>query len=197
MPPTNPMVTAATADLTDDELVSRIASGDVDAFGLFWNRHHALVFQWCLRKLRDRSAAEDVLQETMYAFWKHVDSGNPVIRPGGLIMTIARRRCVDAIRRKGRHGEFRDADSEFGSTGLVISELTDSLQLLDRLHTRIAIVLDAMGGVDQVIGYHYFLLDPRPTLKEIGAIVGLVAGNVQRRIKGIRLRLKEELDDFG
>jgi DNA-directed RNA polymerase specialized sigma24 family protein len=133
----------------------------------------------------------------MYAFWKLVDSGNTVIRPGGLIMTIARRRCVDAIRRKGRHGEFRDADSEFASTGFVTSESTDSLQSLDRLHSRVAIVLDAMGGVDQIIGYQYFLLDPRPTLKEIGAIVGLVAGNVQRRLNGIRERLKEELDDFG
>ncbi len=97
IPHMNPMFTAATADLTDPELVSRIARGEVDAFVLLWNRYRALVFRWCCGRLHDHSAAEDALQETMYAFWKVVASGRPVRSPRGLIMTIARRRCVDAI----------------------------------------------------------------------------------------------------
>jgi RNA polymerase sigma factor (sigma-70 family) len=197
MPSTNPTVKSDPASLTDLELVAKIASGDGDALDVLWARHHALVFQWCCRKLGDHLAADAVVQETMYAFWKYVDSARPIARPGGLIMTIARRRCVDAIRRKGRDNEFRDADIGSDSNRFVIPELADPHQALDRLHARVQIVLDSLDEKDQIIGYYYFLLDPRPSLKEIGAMVQLDAGNVHRRLNGIRERLKVELDDFG
>ena len=51
--------------MTDDAtLLSRSLRGDKASFATLYDRHAAGVFGYALRMVRDRSAAEDVVQET-------------------------------------------------------------------------------------------------------------------------------------
>jgi RNA polymerase sigma-70 factor, ECF subfamily len=49
---------------TDDELVARTQRGDLEAFGVLWDRYHRRVYEYCYRCLGEREAAEDMASET-------------------------------------------------------------------------------------------------------------------------------------
>ncbi|MFQ5932041.1 MAG: RNA polymerase sigma factor, partial [Nitrospiraceae bacterium] len=50
-------------------LIQRIAQGDRDAFGHFYDRYAPLVFTFAVRLLGDRFDAEDLLQEVSLQAW--------------------------------------------------------------------------------------------------------------------------------
>ena len=51
-------------------LLERIAAGDHDALGRFYDRYAGLVNGLALRIVRDRADAEDVLQEVFVQVWR-------------------------------------------------------------------------------------------------------------------------------
>ena len=50
-----------------------IAAGDVESFERFYERHAAVVLATCLRILRDRAEAEEVLEEVFWEIWARRD----------------------------------------------------------------------------------------------------------------------------
>jgi RNA polymerase sigma-70 factor (ECF subfamily) len=54
----------------DSDLLARIAAGDRDAFGLFFDRYAPVLFAFCIRILKDGKDAEDVLQEAFVQVWR-------------------------------------------------------------------------------------------------------------------------------
>lgn len=89
------------ADREDTELMLRFKKGDARAFEGLLARHRRGVFNFCLKMLGDRSAAEDAMQEV---FLRVVRSAKEWERQAKLttwIYTIARNHCIDAIRKAG------------------------------------------------------------------------------------------------
>jgi RNA polymerase sigma-70 factor (ECF subfamily) len=54
----------------DSDLLARIAAGDRDAFGLFYDRYAPVLFGFGIRILKDGRDAEDVLQEALVQVWR-------------------------------------------------------------------------------------------------------------------------------
>ena len=83
----------------DPELFARIAEGDRDAFGLFYDRHAPVLFGFCVRILKDARDAEDVLQETFVQVWRDAsrfDATRASVKTW--LFTIARSRALDRWR---------------------------------------------------------------------------------------------------
>ena len=86
---------------TDDiaTLVSRVAMRDQSAFSELYNKTSPKLFAVCLRILKNRTDAEEVLQEVFVRIWQRADrfiaSENPAM---GWLTSIARNRSIDAIR---------------------------------------------------------------------------------------------------
>ncbi len=59
--------------LPDDELARRCAARDEAAFEALFNRHHDAVLRHVLRIVRDRSAADDLVQEVFLRVWNRAD----------------------------------------------------------------------------------------------------------------------------
>lgn len=81
------------------DLIRQIARGDRQAFGIFYDRYASLVFTFAMRILRDRSAAEDILQEVFLQAWREAgsydqDRGSPE----AWIITMSRSRGIDKLR---------------------------------------------------------------------------------------------------
>ena len=55
---------------SDEELLRCIADGDRQAFAALYDRHAAVVYSLILRIVRDRTLADDMLQETFWQIWK-------------------------------------------------------------------------------------------------------------------------------
>ncbi|MGH9485450.1 MAG: RNA polymerase sigma factor [Terriglobales bacterium] len=79
--------------------MDKIASGDEQAFQLLYSRHSPRVLGMLVRMLRERSAAEDVLQETFLVLWREAARFD-VRAPSALpwLLVVARNRALDRLR---------------------------------------------------------------------------------------------------
>jgi RNA polymerase sigma-70 factor, ECF subfamily len=95
-----PTATDAVApDASDAELLIRVAGRDRDAFELLYHRYVRSIFGLALRRLRDRTRAEDAVQETFAAVWRSAASYKPERGPAApWLYAIARNAIVDRFR---------------------------------------------------------------------------------------------------
>src|SRR5215468_5316813 len=90
------------ADATRSQLAAaliRVAGGDRAALRMVYQDTSAKLFGVCLRILRDRSEAEDVLQEVFVTIWRKATSFDPGrASPITWLVAIARNRAIDRLR---------------------------------------------------------------------------------------------------
>jgi RNA polymerase sigma-70 factor (ECF subfamily) len=89
-----------------EELIRRMAAGDRDAFGRFYDRYAPLVFPLVLRIVRDRTDAADVLQDVFWEAWQGArtyDASRGT--PEAWMITRARTRAIDRVRALRRRNE--------------------------------------------------------------------------------------------
>ena len=89
-----------------EDFIRRMAAGDRDAFGRFYDRYAPLVFPLILRIVRDRADAADVLQDVFWEAWRGASAYDPTRgTPEAWMITRARTRAIDRIRAVRRRGE--------------------------------------------------------------------------------------------
>ena len=99
MPEQTDVLPAAAAAAIDAQLVNRVADGDLDAIAELYDRHASRVFGLALRILRNRTDAEDVVQEVFAQAWRtagsyRVDRGSVT----AWLLVITRTRALDRVR---------------------------------------------------------------------------------------------------
>lgn len=90
------------------QLVARIRAGDDSALAAAYDQYAAVVHGVAAR-LAGRDAAADVCQEVFMSLWDHPERWDP--ERGSLrtfLVVIARRRCVDLVRRSARRRARED-----------------------------------------------------------------------------------------
>ena len=92
-------------------LVARIAGGEAHLYGTLIERHQRRLWWSCLRMLGDPDEADDVVQETFVRAWERIGTFDPARRFYPWIFTIARNRCLNALRRRRTWG-FRSLSSD-------------------------------------------------------------------------------------
>lgn len=83
----------------DESLMEEVRGGSSEAFGIVYDRHHRAVFNFLLRFLGDRRAAEDLLQEAFVRVYLHREDYRPTAAFRTWLFTIARNLLVDHLRR--------------------------------------------------------------------------------------------------
>lgn len=83
--------------VTDEELARRAAHGDAEAFGELVERHQRLVFNLCLRALRDYDLASETAQEVFLRAWRSVGGFRGESRFTTWLYTIAHHLCVNRV----------------------------------------------------------------------------------------------------
>jgi RNA polymerase sigma-70 factor (ECF subfamily) len=107
--------------LSDEVLIARVARGDRTALEALYDRHAATVMGICFKIIADRTAAEDVLQETFWRVWQSASTYQS--QRGSLtgwLFRIARNLAIDVYRRER-------------SRPPAITETSDADPILDRL----------------------------------------------------------------
>jgi len=83
----------------DISILTRVVGRDERAIGELYDRHHRLLFALILRILRDRSEAEEILQEVFLQVWNRAETYNVALgSPAGWLVRIARNRAIDRLR---------------------------------------------------------------------------------------------------
>ena len=98
-----------TSDRTSDaDLLERTADGDTAAFEILYRRYARPMLGLALRMLRDRSRAEDAVQETFAAVWRSARSYRRERGPAApWLYAVARNAIVDRARAR-RETTFAD-----------------------------------------------------------------------------------------
>jgi RNA polymerase sigma-70 factor (ECF subfamily) len=83
----------------DASLLQRIAARDAAAVGDLYDRYSRLLFGLIMRILRNRSDAEEVLQEVFVRVWTHAEQYDATLgAPGPWLVRVARNRAIDRLR---------------------------------------------------------------------------------------------------
>jgi RNA polymerase sigma-70 factor (ECF subfamily) len=99
-------------------LIQRLALRDRAALAQLYNAVSPKLFGVCMRILRDRSDAEDALQEVFVKIWQRADRFSLAgTSPVGWMVAIARNHSIDRLRSRKPSGDSLDAAREIADTG--------------------------------------------------------------------------------
>ena len=94
-------------------LLNRTANGDRASFKALYRKTAPKLFGIVLRIVRDKSTAEDILQETYVRIWRNAESySSSAGEPLGWLASIARNGAIDILRKKTPVTFGKDDDAE-------------------------------------------------------------------------------------
>jgi RNA polymerase sigma-70 factor (ECF subfamily) len=89
---------------TDDRvLLSRVAQRDRVAFDTLYRRYYSRAFQFVMRVVRNESAAEEVVSDTMFAIWQNAASFEGASSVSTWLLGIAYRQALKSLDRNRKH----------------------------------------------------------------------------------------------
>jgi RNA polymerase sigma-70 factor (ECF subfamily) len=187
----------------DANLLRQTAAGDVDAFGLLYDRTSCVLLAIAGRILRDDAAAEDLLQEVYVQVWEKAATFNAAMgRPVTWLITLTRNRAIDRLRSSQRRARVLQAVQEEaaaelfpGTGGAAVAEpdggmernqiLREALSQLPA-EQRIAIELAFFGGLSQ-----------SEIAERLASPLGTIKARIRRGMIQLRTALGPLLGDEG
>ena len=184
----NPAILTADSDPRVDLLIlERMVARDARAVGDLYDRHHRLLFGLIFRILKDRSEAEEVLQEVFVQAWTRADSYNAALgSPAGWLVRIARNRAIDRLRANAARARALDAAP---LPIPVASPEADAAQ--SEQQRTVARVLGALPHDQRELIEHAYFLGLTQT--ELAARFRLPLGTVKTRVRTGMLALRQQL----
>jgi RNA polymerase sigma-70 factor, ECF subfamily len=172
---------------TDIALLDRIVARDEQAVAELYDRHHRLLFGLILRILRDRSEAEEVLQEVFVLVWTRAETYNVALgSPAAWLVRIARNRGIDRLR--ANSVRVRAAESAPLPEAAASPEASAALSEQQRA---VACALQSLPQDQRLlIEQAYFL---GLTQSELAERFNLPLGTVKTRIRTGMIALRERL----
>jgi RNA polymerase sigma-70 factor (ECF subfamily) len=188
--------------MSDEALMAAYQKGDLGAFAELVARHEKRLWNFLRRFVRDRAAAEDLLQEVFLRMIKSAPQWQPSAKVTTWLYTIARNLCTDHARR----AVHRDALSLDASR----SDDSGARPLMDRIPAavrgaesqamdrEIADRIDAAVAGLPVEQREVFLMREVMDLPfaEIAVAVGSSEPTVKSRMRYALERLRVALEDF-
>jgi RNA polymerase sigma-70 factor (ECF subfamily) len=173
---------------TDAQLMWRLRLGDEGALGELYDRHASLAFGLALRMVRDRAAAEEVVQDTFLTLWRQAARYAPDRAScRSWICTIVRSRAIDRLRRSASK-EARDAQLAEDLAGLCDTwQLADASLRAQAVHRAVESLPQEQR---QVLELAYFLgLSQTEISERTGAPLGTVKGRTRLALQRLRMEL--------
>jgi RNA polymerase sigma factor (sigma-70 family) len=180
------------AHLTDEALISLVASSDDGALAELYDRFGRVAYGLALRILRDEALAQDAVQEAFLAVWHSADRFLAErAKASTWILTLVHRRSVDLVRREDRRrGEPLERAPEAATTSTAEDEVALGFQrrvvqeALRRLpaEQREALELGYYGGLTQ---------------SELAERLGQPLGTIKSRMFAGLTRLRDLLAQAG
>lgn len=199
--PVSPAVTAlpANIDLTahtcdDGQLAARIASGDRVAAEELVRRHQAPVRGFLRAVCYDRSAIDDLAQETFLRAIKHAGRFDPKYPMRGWLLTIARRLSINHGQKQKRRRPAAGIEPDQLNSDAAMSP-SNRLEQDERQTLYRELVEQAMARLTEpqrvTIAMHYQQAIP---LDEIAKSLEMPIGTVKSHLYRGRQRMKDLLE---
>lgn len=178
---------------SDSALVEHMMAGDESALAALYDRYSGMLFPMLLRILRDRQAAEEVLQDLFLQLWRN--GGNFDASRGSLpawLMVIGRNRAISRLRRRDSRETVEDVEAWPANavpSPIDIEGETERALLARKLKTAMAALPREQR---EAVELAYF---EGMTQTEIAQRTGSPLGTVKSRVRAALQSLKEHFDD--
>ena len=181
-------VVRTAAPVEDRDLVELSRRGDISALGLLLERHRAALYGSALSIVRDRSAAQDVVQEAFVVALRRLGDLREPVAAGAWLRAVVRNTALMHLRRNREIPE--ENLPETGSREPGPDAVLDRLAMRDWVLT----TLDQLPEDQRVtVLLRYFTT--RSSYAQIAAILGIPTGTVRSRLNLAKRRLADALLD--
>jgi len=176
----------------DTEIISKVLSGDHQAYAALVNRYQNYVFTLALRFTRNREDAEEVSQDIFVKAYRALADFRGASKFSTWLYTIVNTTCITFLRKKKL--EIHSLDNER------VFELADNQDSGMRANlveqkSRVAMVTNAIKMLSpddaEIITLFY---KGEQTLEEIAGILHIEANTAKVRLHRARTRLKEKME---
>jgi RNA polymerase sigma-70 factor (ECF subfamily) len=178
-------------DSTDEELMERIQARDEDALEILMLRYQAMLRSVIGRMISNDQDVSDVLEEVFLGVWNQ--ASNFDTRKGkvvGWIITMARRRAIDRVRRCQAYDRaekrFR-LSTETGSSNLALDDVEEHAANADCagiFHKLLGALPEAQREVVKLAFYRG--LSQREIARETGIPLGTIKTRLELGVKKLR-----------
>jgi RNA polymerase sigma-70 factor (ECF subfamily) len=186
---------------SDLELMRGIQAQDPEALSQLYDRYNGILKALILRVVHNEAEADDLLQEIFMEIWKQAVNFSPEKgKPLGWMVTLARRRAIDGLRKKQayeRAGERLQAETEQQPDAWVQNTTAEAIEFSD---TRI-LVRQMLGRIPpaqrQAIELAFFRgMSQREIAAKTNTPLGTVKTRLELGLKKIYDGLKELKDEL-
>lgn len=187
---------------SDEMLMLGVQGRDGAALERLYRRHSSILRAVIFRAVHQDADADDVLQEVFIEIWNRADSFAPEKgRALGWMITLARRRSIDRIRRNQAYQRSSDrAELELATTTVETRSRSRAEDELNSAETRevIAEILKRLPvNQRQAIEFAFFRgLSQRQIAAETGIPVGTIKTRLQLALAKIERALKGVSREF-
>jgi len=178
--------------LNDIEIISKVLSGEQQAYSLLVNRYQNYVFTLALRFTKNREDAEEVSQDIFIKAYRALADFRGASKFSTWLYTIVNTTCITFLRKKKLETYSLDNEKVFE-----VAESQDSglrANLIEQ-KSRIAMVNKAITHLNpddaEIITLFY---KAEQTLEEIARILRLESNTAKVRLHRARTRLKEKME---
>src|SRR5437773_3227076 len=172
-----------------EDLIRRMAEGDADACGRFYDRYARLVYPLILRIVQDPADAADVLQEVFWEAWQAAASYDSARgSPEAWIVMRARTRAIDRVRAVRRRGETFVAPVDEATVGAPTPPGGDAAVRAEERQLVASALAQLSQAQREIIELAYY---SGLTQREIAERLEQPLGTVKTRIRLALARLRE------
>jgi RNA polymerase sigma-70 factor (ECF subfamily) len=177
-------------DHSDEALVEKVASGNRLAMQVLFARHHARVYRFILRLVRNDALAEDLTSEVFLSVWRQAQRFEARSAVTTWLLAIARYKALAELRRRPE----ASADEESAET----SDPADDPEVAFQAKHRGEILRQCLTQLSrehrEIIDLVYY---HEKSVQEVAEIIGIPANTVKTRMFYARRKLSELLEAQG
>jgi RNA polymerase sigma-70 factor (ECF subfamily) len=183
-------------DITDEQLMVMIQQRDPAGLEYLYDRHASIVKSLGMKVVHNEAEAEDLLQEIFMEIWNRAASYDPVKgKPLGWIVTLARRRAIDRLRKCQSHcrAEDRLRDEVEQQPGAWTTDPEEDFVMADIRDNLLKLIATLPVAQQQAIELAFY---QGMSQREIAAHTGIPLGTVKTRIELGLKKLTAALKDY-
>jgi RNA polymerase sigma-70 factor (ECF subfamily) len=185
--------------LSDDELMERVRDGELERLEVLFERHHAALYRFFRRLVRDGTAAEDLVQEVFVRLLKYRGGFRPQGNFRAWLYSLARNAAFDQLEKAGversrrvePRGAFDDGEPVHPLDRVIAPGLSaDEVMERDQTAALLRRALDEMPADRRavLVMSRYRELRYEEIAEVFGTSVGAIKVRAHRAMKELRQR---------
>jgi RNA polymerase sigma factor (sigma-70 family) len=177
--------------LNDNEIISKVLSGDQQAYAGLVNRYQNYVFTLTLRMIKSREDAEEVAQDIFIKAYRSLPNFRGDSKFSTWLYTIVNTTCITFLRKKKLDVHSLDDEKHFEVADNIDSGMRANQVEQKSRATMVSSAISLLNPDDaEVITLFY---KAEQSLEEIAQVLGIEMNTAKVRLHRARTRLKEKM----